>query len=566
MRPINARPRRGSPTRFLLLGTLAVVLGLIATVSTLYLLGVGPFGGPRHVSHPGMVGVPRSFRTIPAYTQVTEADLTTEDSNPSDGYFPSRDRIPKAVITERGQILFRVTSKEKPPGRLFSEADFAPKGTRPGVAAGVPEGKRAMTLEADKLNGVYGLQQGDHVDLVASIPLDKLSSFGGADWSRLAVSTQTQAQAQAGPRDDRSKEKRTETRMLARDAVLVTPVTTRQKSITSSSLTQGTTVRQVPVHEIVLAVDEDEVAPLTDAMGLAVEITCIAHSGRPEDKNLHVVPAGMVAVPVNGRAVAAYSLLMPEDLLDPGTRASRSITLSAEEVQKRGIVVDSQTVVGRVLARDKSRGQFFSEDDFLPRGTAPGLAGGIPPDKRALTLDASKVIGARALRLGDHFDLMASMPIDWTKTGGQGGMIHLMGALLQKQAAVKAVVQEGVVVEPAASPTMAAVEAASGDSKQSGREMVVAVAAEEVPQVAEALALGLELTAVVRSGNPRDSSKNVATPDENPLARVQAIELIVGHKRETLVFQAAASPAEAVRGRPTHLLAQPAAGSAGAAE
>ncbi len=562
MRPINRHPRRGAPSRFLLLGTTAIVLGAIATVGTLLALGVLHFGGPRHVYYAGRIPVPCCLHTIPAYTLVTPGYVTTPDTGDR---WMEPGKIPKTVITDRRQIFFRVASRQKEMGYLFSEEDFTPKGTRPGVAAGVPEGKRAITLQADKLDGVYGLALGDHVDLVASIPVDKLSSFGGADWSRLPASAQTQAQVV--PRDDKTKEKRTETRMLARDAVLVTPVTTRLKSITSSSLTQGTTVRQVPVHEIVLAVDEDEVAPLTDAMGLAVAITCVAHSGRPEDKNRNAVPPGMVAVPVNGRAVAAYNLLMPEDLLDPGTRAQKYVTLAADEVRQRGIVVDSKTVVGRVLARDKSRGQFFSEDDFLPPGTAPGLAGGIPPDKRALTLDASKVNGARALRLGDHFDLMASMPIDLTRTGGQGGSIQLMGASLQKQAAVRALVQDGVVVMPVASPTMAAIEAASGDSKQTGREMVVAVAAEEVPHVAEALALGLELAAVVRSGNPRDSSKNVATPDDNPLARVQAVESIVGHKRQTLVFQAAeAAPAETVRGRPTRVLAQPAAGRAGAAE
>jgi hypothetical protein len=62
------------------------------------------------------------------------------------------------------------------------------------------------------------------------------------------------------------------------------------------------------------------------------------------------------------------------------------------------------------------------------------------------------------------------------------------------------------------------------------------VATEEVPRVAEAMSLGLELTTVVRSGNPRDASKTVLTPDENPLAHVRAIESIVGQKRETLVF------------------------------
>ena len=425
MRPINRHPRRGAPSRFLLLGTTAIVLGAIATVGTLLALGVLHFGGPRHVYHAGRIPVPCCLHTIPAYTLVTPGYVTTPDTGDR---WMEPGKIPKTVITDRRQIFFRVASRQKEMGYLFSEEDFTPKGTRPGVAAGVPEGKRAITLQADKLDGVYGLALGDHVDLVASIPVDKLSSFGGADWSRLPASAQTQAQVV--PRDDKTKEKRTETRMLARDAVLVTPVTTRLKSITSSSLTQGTTVRQVPVHEIVLAVDEDEVAPLTDAMGLAVAITCVAHSGRPEDKNRNAVPPGMVAVPVNGRAVAAYNLLMPEDLLDPGTRAQKYVTLAADEVRQRGIVVDSKTVVGRVLARDKSRGQFFSEDDFLPPGTAPGLAGGIPPDKRALTLDASKVNGARALRLGDHFDLMASMPIDLTRTGGQGGSIQLMGASL----------------------------------------------------------------------------------------------------------------------------------------
>ena len=78
---------------------------------------------------------------------------------------------------------------------------------------------------------------------------------------------------------------------------------------------------------------------------------------------------------------------------------------------------------------------------------------------------------------------------------------------MQKQAAVRAVVQDGVVIVPVASPTMTAVETASGDTKQAGQEMVVAVAAEEVPRVAEALALGLEMTSVVRSGNPHESAQ-----------------------------------------------------------
>jgi hypothetical protein len=70
-------------------------------------------------------------------------------------------------------------------------------------------------------------------------------------------------------------------RPLVQDGVVVTPVRTREVPISSSSLMQGTTTRTVPVQEIVLAVDPQEVAPLAEAMDLEYEIICVARSGRP---------------------------------------------------------------------------------------------------------------------------------------------------------------------------------------------------------------------------------------------------------------------------------------------
>jgi Flp pilus assembly protein CpaB len=545
MRPIQSR-QRGSRARAALLGTSAIVVAVVGTVATLVALGHMqlPFWR-RTVDHTGMVRVPIRIRPIPAYTMITRDYLMDPKTGELAGAWYLPERVPKGVITDLTKILGRVTNRQKEAMYHFSENDFLPEGTRPGMAAGVPAGKRAMTIEASKLNGIYGLQPGDHFDLVASIPVDKLSSFGGADWNRLPAS------AQSVPHDDKPKQ-RLEARMLARNAVVVSPVTTRAKPVVSSSLTSGQQTHMVPIAEIVIAVAEDEVAPLADALGLTVAITCVAHSGRPEDKAVATLPEGMLSVPVNGRAMAAYSQVLPEDLLDPGTGQQKFITMNAAEVKQRRIVANPSALAGRVLARDKNRGQIFSEDDFLPSGTAPGLAGGIPPGKRAVTLDASKVGGARALRLGDHFDLVASTPIDWSKAGGQGGTLRFMGtalagaAGLQKQAAVRAVVQDGVVVVPVASPTLTAVDVAAGGTKQAGEEMLVAVSPDEVPRVAEALALGLGLTTVVRSGNPQDASQKTLTPDENPLAQVKAIESIIGNKRETLVFQtaAAADPAK----------------------
>ena len=62
---------------------------------------------------------------------------------------------------------------------------------------------------------------------------------------------------------------------------MVTPARTRNVPISSSSLTQGTMTRTVPVQEIVIAVDPEEVALLAEAMDLKYEITCMVRSGRP---------------------------------------------------------------------------------------------------------------------------------------------------------------------------------------------------------------------------------------------------------------------------------------------
>ena len=48
-------------------------------------------------------------------------------------------------------------------------------------------------------------------------------------------------------------------------------------------------------------------------------------------------------------------------------------------------ITDAKGIIGRVLSRDKSAGYVFTEGDFLPQGTKPGLVAGIPPGKRAFT-------------------------------------------------------------------------------------------------------------------------------------------------------------------------------------
>lgn len=230
----------------------------------------------------GYVRVLVSARTIPAYSKITRDDVV----NPKTGDFASipvpRETITSDVLTDYGQIRGRVINHEKPAGFLFKEEDFYPKGTRAGLAGAIPRGKRSLLLEVSKISGVHGLKVGDHIDLVATIPVE-MPKGGGMGRFNSGFQAETQMA---------SMEKLANVRILAQDAVLLTPVTRRQKPTVSKSISQGTTVRNIPVEEVVIAVAPGEVAPVTQALATEVNVMCVVRSGRPGDPEAHTDTPG----------------------------------------------------------------------------------------------------------------------------------------------------------------------------------------------------------------------------------------------------------------------------------
>ncbi len=256
----------------------ALSFGGVGTIGTLWAMGVVelPFlkRGPQFP--PGTVMVPVSGVDVPAFTKLTRDHIW----DPKTGQFAVIPMPPNMVtpemIVDQTKIFGRVLDHDKPKGYVFTEKDFLPKGTRAGMVAGIPTGKRSLTLEANKLTGVFGLKPGDHIDLVATLPID---SKDGKGIGGLNTTTVTQNQMAA-------LQKRATVRVLAQDAVIVTPVTSRNKPTTSGSLTNGTTVRNVPIQEIVIAVSPAEVPAITQALATKVEVTCVARSGLPDEQNV----------------------------------------------------------------------------------------------------------------------------------------------------------------------------------------------------------------------------------------------------------------------------------------
>ncbi|MCP9442417.1 MAG: hypothetical protein NNA20_07470 [Nitrospira sp.] len=255
---------------------LIVVLGAGLAIAVLWALGAVTFDRLFGPSHDGMVAVPTPSRVIPAYTRVTREYLLNEKGNLSFMYLPP-DAVTPEMYVQLSDILGRVTKKPKSPGYVFTEADFLPKGSRAGLVAGVPPGKRAMRIEADQVKGLYGLNIGDRFDLVATIPIEaktgvKGLKIGGAYQEVLTLQAELT-----------NWMKQATVRVLVQNGVLVEPLTTRQVPLTTTTLTKGPVTRTKPVQEYVIAVDPEEVVLLTQAIAVKAQINAVPRSGQPGD-------------------------------------------------------------------------------------------------------------------------------------------------------------------------------------------------------------------------------------------------------------------------------------------
>jgi hypothetical protein len=265
---------------------------------------------------------------------------------------------------------------------------------------------------------------------------------------------------------------------------------------------------------------------------------------RPRDAG---PPEGTVPVYLSVKEIPAYTRVTREHLFDAAENP-HFFHLPPADVEQRGLITDFSKILGRIVAHDFRPGVGFRDKDFLPEGTRPGIVGGTPPDKRALVLDAAKIQGIYALKAGDHFDLLATVLVEPVRAGGTHATI--VGAPPasepKKNAVVKPLVQNGVVVQPVAVRPALPGAAKKGQEKPPAQEIVIAVAPDEVAPLTQALAVGADIIAAYRSGQPTNGSTDDLTPGSPPPPPTTTIEVIQNGKRELLTFPAPPARAPAV--------------------
>ena len=225
----------------------------------------------------GLVAVPISAQAIPAYTKLTRDHAWNAQKGEMAVVWLLPEQVTASMKTDVKNLLGRVLARDKAPGYVFTEQDFLPEGARPGLVGGIPPGKRAVRVEAGTVDGLYGLNSGDRFDLLATLPIEvkgdnKSLEVAGAYGKQLALQANLTNWG-----------KQATVRVLVQNGVLVQPLTTREIPLAVNTLTQGLIVKKKPVQEIVIAVDPDEVAPLTEAMAVKAQITTVPRSGHPDD-------------------------------------------------------------------------------------------------------------------------------------------------------------------------------------------------------------------------------------------------------------------------------------------
>ena len=258
---------------------LVAVASVVVIVGTLMALGVVDLSRFRsnEPSTAGLIAVPTPSTTIPAYSRVLRDHLWDRANRQLAIIYLPPQAVTKEMLVDISDIIGRVLDHDKAPGYVFTESDFLPEGTREGIVAGIPAGKRAIRIAAEQVDGLYGLHAGDRFDILATLPID--AAGGGRAFNFAGPYSQEMAlQAQLSNWD-----KQATVRVIVQSAVIVQPMTTRGVPTFQSSIAEGGATRTRPVQEAVIAVEPEEVALLTEAMAVNARLTTIPRSGRPDD-------------------------------------------------------------------------------------------------------------------------------------------------------------------------------------------------------------------------------------------------------------------------------------------
>lgn len=233
-----------------------------------------PFMGE---TRPGEVALIVSRVDIPAYTRITREHVVSPRTLRPSVVFLEQSRVEPDMLKTFAEVSGRVLATNKSAGTVFRDGEFLPSGTRAGIVAGIPAGKRAVVVEANRVRGSFSLNLGDSFDLVTMTPEIEAMFPIGPDGKPI-VSSPAALRRQL-------QDARLRPALLVSDAKVVRPVTARQEFFERRAGLVGgrVDISTKPVEEFTFSMNVNEVGGVLKALTEGRMILAVARSGRIDE-------------------------------------------------------------------------------------------------------------------------------------------------------------------------------------------------------------------------------------------------------------------------------------------
>ena len=290
---------------------------------------------------------------------------------------------------------------------------------------------------------------------------------------------------------------------LVTDGMLVTLFRGEKRSTNGPNgltVTPRPNSRNAPAPEPLyaeLAVDPDEIGPLTEAISLNTNMTCVLRSGLPGGQSGDAISTeGMVPVITTATSVQAFSALTDENLMDESTGRLHYYYFPPDKVSPEWLTEPAQ-LYGRVVGRQLRRGSMITESDLLPPGTRPGISAGLPAGMAGMSLAKANVQGFENLAVGDTFSILtrvpgevAALPSSTTWATLQGGQVPEDDARIAEmlRTGIREVVRDAIFL-----------------SESSGDNVIIGIPELDVAKLAQLIRDNVEVFAVARSTQTQQS-------------------------------------------------------------
>ncbi|MEM8669867.1 MAG: hypothetical protein AAGG48_20240 [Planctomycetota bacterium] len=503
-----ARPKRRHPRSSIIPALMigGTAIGLIGLASLTVAWSMGFFDGEEPIDRTGQLAFPALSRPVSAFEPITREDLLDAQQQLNIIWMP--ESVADVASRDIGELIGRVLKHDKSAGMVLTRYDFMPEGTKPGVSAGIPPGKFAVTIPSNDIPGLGQLRNGDRFDLMVALQEqegDRQTTVGNSEPAAVFGGVKPPS-LRVGQLSRRHGVKR-----LVTGGHLVTLSRGKERSVRGSS---GLTVKPstsrtstTPVTYAEIAIDEEEIGPLTEAISLNTPMTCIVRSGHPDAEVEQVFNRdGLVPVITTAANIEAYSELTDEALIDQATGQLHYYYFSPERIPEHWLT-DPIEVYGRVVSRTLRRGSPITETDLLPPGTKPGISAGVPPGMVAMAVSTSQISGFGDLVQGDRFSIHAKVPEQVSRPIGnswaklQGGTLDPSIERMERMLStgIREVVGEAVYL------------------RELEGMATIAVPDDRVAEVAQLIRDESELFVVARSGEEAPADNISASDSRSPL-------------------------------------------------